>query len=35
MSDKDFAEVNGFVDWLVALIEKIKAFFASLTANLG
>lgn len=35
MNDKDFAEANGFVDWLVALINKIKEFFASLTQNLG
>lgn len=35
MSDKEFAEVNAFVQWLVDLIEKIKEFFASFGANLG
>lgn len=35
MTDKEFAEVNGFVDWLVTVINKIKEFFASLTQNLG
>ena len=35
MTDKEFAEVNGFVDWLVELINKIKEFFASLSLNLG
>ena len=33
MSDKDYMEANAFVDWLIALINKIKEFFASL--NLG
>lgn len=30
MSDKDYAEVNAFVDWLVSLITKIKEFLESL-----
>lgn len=30
MSDKDYAEVNAFVDWLVSLINKIKEFLVSL-----
>ncbi len=33
MSDKDYAEVNAFVQWIVDLITKIKEFFASL--NIG
>ena len=31
MSDKDYMEVNTFVDWLVAFINKIKEFFASIS----
>lgn len=35
MSDKDYAEANAFVQWLVDLITKIKELFDSLGANLG
>ncbi len=35
MSEKDYAEANAFVQWLVDLITKIKEFFASLGVNLG
>lgn len=31
MSEKDFMEANAFVEWIVELINKIKAFFASFT----
>lgn len=33
MSDKDFLEVQAFVNWLVKIIEAIKAFFSSLGTN--